>query len=1553
MQWLGTLVAHETQFCMPDGLRIKARREAPKFFTFVLTDAVGAHLYCSCLVFDEVLCLCSSCCSSSPLCSQGVNATTKRYVPKCMCVVSRLAFHDVFKRYLTSLYSAYLHTARLCSQLSTLHQQQQEWCYSYTSSLLASFLSNLLLETLLPPPGQVALALTLPSPPSTLLPSLSLPPPSSSPLPLSSSLSASSPIVVEVDKGETEETYEKTEKEANEDKKTGNEASIKKEEKEQNEENEENKEKEEKASKAAKEEQKEAKDDDEEKEEEEGKRDQEEEGVLLFQQQQFVDEGLNDKLEEEKDRSAEQGKNDFWIDHKENEEQEEENLACTQTQEGTEKEKKLKVENEVSEAMTDTKQGVIHLFRPALNGFPLLDFSLRAMFSALDAGNVVDLLLAALLEKKVLLYSRQNALLSQVAEGLSALMYPFRWSRVYIPILAKKLLTCAEAPTPFIMGMNAAYLDALPPLQEVVLVDLDNNRIKSSEGLAASITDGVDFPAGPKAKLLDTLREILHPELADIDLAFPNNKSRACIDWQHCEQRIRIAFLLFFARLFGNYAAYITGYSPSSTSPIGDSIIFDETAYLNDQPDSSQEFYETFFMTEVWMAFIQERKHGANDLFEDLLNFKRQKQRERSASREGPITKGRRKGLRDETSANYLPTTPPLQLSLSRHTEEYTFLQPGQIDGAVTFLLSRFCKPSSVLTLPRPRLPSFTCSSLSSTPRAEVLCRKVSPESDTIMTTATAAITTTTSVSATEDSPLPPPQYLKPIYAQQRQQTQSHQHNGKEISSSSPTIGCFDGFPTLSVESFMTIGARYEDMVSSLTTCIEERAEVAQYYLLRARLLEEVGGIKQLEQALHDYNNVWGLMYGYHSITDYTRERVAGILTRMPKRALEVAMQQHSIGSYVHSLLATQLAEEERKNLEADDDYMHTGATTRSSSAPNSPPSRTSTPVHTIHPPAHKQLSHPDYDDDDDDDDDYPTNTNYNRRDINHSGSQLSNTRTPRGSSCTDTDAIIIDAKTPQTELGDWSYCLSLRNLALWMPTNEKRVGWKAFHRYVSLTNVVTSKEEAKVIYSLLGDRKKGVEKGILLNKLSKFVHLLQATYRKLSSRRLRKDIRSLDDGEFVLHMSSGNVTTASVVKGALILTNRRVLFAGRKADSPSVITTLDQLTQVERYNFKVYIPPGLPCIRIYTQSKRKGETFCFGPPSIWSQRDVWVAYLTEMQVAWEIARDLCDPRFISRAAHRIVLSEVLHKLEKKHLMVLRHQNFVNENYYRIAKKLESLGIVNGLYQSITETPTENGCLLAEQLLGSIVSLFFAHVQPDGKSVDWEAMRASQEFRKFEIACADLRKVDLSRLSDTERKAFFINVYNVLAIHGYVVVGFPSSSLDWRYYSRTACYDIGGLPFSLDEIQHGILRANRPFPWFCKPLFGEEDPRLPFMIADVDSRVHFALAVHSEFSPCLRLYVADHIDAQLTTATEEYLTSCVHTKPKRKQIVLPELFRCYKSDFVENEEDDVTLLTRHVLPYLAGNLQKAVNSLLQEGCGFHIRYSSPGWAFSPKPFRQM
>ena len=70
------------------------------------------------------------------------------------------------------------------------------------------------------------------------------------------------------------------------------------------------------------------------------------------------------------------------------------------------------------------------------------------LFEALDVGNVIMLWALLLSEQKVALQGKVPHVLTMAAETLSALLFPFSWQHVYIPILPARLLDILQAPVP-------------------------------------------------------------------------------------------------------------------------------------------------------------------------------------------------------------------------------------------------------------------------------------------------------------------------------------------------------------------------------------------------------------------------------------------------------------------------------------------------------------------------------------------------------------------------------------------------------------------------------------------------------------------------------------------------------------------------------------------------------------------------------------------------------------------------------------------------------------------------------------------------------------------------------------------------------------------------------------------------------------------------------------------------------------------------------------------------------------------------------------------------
>ncbi|XP_045608245.1 uncharacterized protein [Procambarus clarkii] len=138
-------------------------------------------------------------------------------------------------------------------------------------------------------------------------------------------------------------------------------------------------------------------------------------------------------------------------------------------------------------------------------------------------------------------------------------------------------------------------------------------------------------------------------------------------------------------------------------------------------------------------------------------------------------------------------------------------------------------------------------------------------------------------------------------------------------------------------------------------------------------------------------------------------------------------------------------------------------------------------------------------------------------------------------------------------------------------------------------------------------------------------------------------------------------------------------------------------------------------------------------------------------------------------------------------------------------------------------------------------------------TVDYVALRHSQEYREYRTLATRLQEVDVSTLDDSEKKAFFINVYNALTMESVSQLEeLPASTLEVDHFWTSSAYLIGPHSFTLDQIEHGILRGNKSHPSTGSPVLPAGDPRLQYSVRHLDPRVHFALNCGAKVDPGVR-----------------------------------------------------------------------------------------------------
>jgi hypothetical protein len=192
-------------------------------------------------------------------------------------------------------------------------------------------------------------------------------------------------------------------------------------------------------------------------------------------------------------------------------------------------------------------------------------------------------------------------------------------------------------------------------------------------------------------------------------------------------------------------------------------------------------------------------------------------------------------------------------------------------------------------------------------------------------------------------------------------------------------------------------------------------------------------------------------------------------------------------------------------------------------------------------------------------------------------------------------------------------------------------------------------------------------------------------------------------------------------------------------------------------------------------------------------------------------------------------------------------------------------------------------------------------VDDSGVHVDYAALRTSAAYQEFRRVCSPhLRTSDPARMTYEGQMAFWINLYNALVMNAVIAFDVHHSVAEGHLgqltFFRRAAYNVAGRRVSLDDIEYGILRANRGHPFLPGPHFTSKDARLPWVLP-LDPRVHFALNCASRSCPPIQVYSADQLEAQLDLAARNFVDSNVKINPAKQLLIVSSLFQWFKGDF--------------------------------------------------------
>lgn len=175
------------------------------------------------------------------------------------------------------------------------------------------------------------------------------------------------------------------------------------------------------------------------------------------------------------------------------------------------------------------------------------------------------------------------------------------------------------------------------------------------------------------------------------------------------------------------------------------------------------------------------------------------------------------------------------------------------------------------------------------------------------------------------------------------------------------------------------------------------------------------------------------------------------------------------------------------------------------------------------------------------------------------------------------------------------------------------------------------------------------------------------------------------------------------------------------------------------------------------------------------------------------------------------------------------------------------------------------------------------------------AVKMEEDTRELEKNIAQLRLDDLLLYlkNDQDKKAFWINMYNA-----FFQILRKEKQIDKSNIYKSKLVEIAGQSFSLDDLEHGILRRYRykfSLGYLSNPFADKLIKKLA--LEAIDYRIHFALNCGAVSCPPIAFYAQDKIEQQLELATLSFLESETEINIASKEIKISRLFQWYQGDF--------------------------------------------------------
>ncbi|CAL4919277.1 unnamed protein product [Urochloa decumbens] len=220
---------------------------------------------------------------------------------------------------------------------------------------------------------------------------------------------------------------------------------------------------------------------------------------------------------------------------------------------------------------------------------------------------------------------------------------------------------------------------------------------------------------------------------------------------------------------------------------------------------------------------------------------------------------------------------------------------------------------------------------------------------------------------------------------------------------------------------------------------------------------------------------------------------------------------------------------------------------------------------------------------------------------------------------------------------------------------------------------------------------------------------------------------------------------------------------------------------------------------------------------------------------------------------------------------------------------------------------------------------------------DSRRLREAEDLlQTYKLILYRLEAVDLRRMTNEEKIAFWVNIHNALLMHAYLKNGIPQNNLKKTSLLAKAACKIAGRNINVAVIQSIVLGCNTHCPgqWLRSLLYPRIKSKVSkaghewraFAVAQSEPLLRFALCSGSHSDPAVRVYTPKRLFHQLEAAKEEFIRATAGVWREQK-LLLPKLVEAYAKDVKLSPQGLVDMVQR----YLPESMRMAVQRCQQGG----------------------